>query len=124
MRFLIDECLHPSLTDVANHAGHEAHHVAHYGLASTKDHDLMRVVLEKDFVLVTNNAVDFRRLYGHRQLHAGLVILVPQVRPELQRYLFAAALAEIRADDGLINEALEVRIEEDQVVFNRYNWPA
>ena len=124
MRFLIDECLHPTLVDVANGAGHEAHHVNYLGLASTKDHDLMPVVLERDFIFVTNNAADFRRLYRGQPLHAGLVIIVPQLSPASQRQLFVAALDEIGADDGLLNEALEVLVEDGDVIFKRYVWPA
>ena len=124
MRFLIDECLHPTLADVAHGAGHEAHHVNYLGLASTKDHDLMPVVLEGDFIFVTNNAADFRRLYRGQPLHAGLVIIVPQLSPASQRQLFVAALDEIGADDGLLNEALEVLVEDGEVIFNRYVWPA
>lgn len=124
MRFLIDECLHPSLADVAHGAGHEAHHVNYLGLASTKDHDLMPVVLDGDFIFVTNNAADFRRLYRGQPLHAGLVIIVPQVSPSFQRQLFAATLDEISVDDGLLNEALEVLVEDGEVIFNRYVWPA
>ena len=124
MRFLIDECLHPSLAAVAHGAGHEAHHVNFLGLASTKDHDLIPRIVEENFVFVTNNAADFRRLYRAQPVHAGLVILVPQAPPDRQRALFAAALDEIGGDDGLINEALEVTLEGDEVVFNRYAWPA
>ena len=124
MRFLIDECLHPTLADVAHGAGHEAHHVNYLGLASTNDHDLMPVVLEGDFIFVTNNAADFRRLYRGQPLHAGLVIIVPQLSPASQRQLFVAALDEIGADDGLLNEALEVLVEDGEVIFNRYVWPA
>ncbi|MFD3266665.1 DUF5615 family PIN-like protein [Phenylobacterium ferrooxidans] len=124
MRFLIDECLHPTLADVAHGAGHEAHHVNFLGLASTKDHDLMPRILEGDFVFVTNNAADFRRLYQAQAIHAGLVILVPQAPPTQQRVLFLAAMEEIGPDNGLINEALEVLIDGDEVIFNRYEWPA
>ena len=124
MRFLIDECLHPTLAEVAHAAGHEAHHVNYLGLASMKDHDLMPVVLEGDFIFVTNNAADFRRLYRGQPLHAGLVIIVPQVSPSSQRQLFAAALDEIGANDGMLNEALEVLVENGDVIFNRYVWPA
>ncbi len=124
MRFLIDECLHPTLADVAHGAGHEAHHVNFLGLASTKDHDLMPRILEGDFVFVTNNAADFRRLYQAQAIHAGLVILVPQAPPTQQRALFLAAMEEIGPDNGLINEALEVLIDGDEVIFNRYEWPA
>ncbi len=124
MRFLIDECLHPTLADVAHGAGHEAHHVNFLGLASTKDHDLMPRILEGDFVFVTNNAADFRRLYQAQAIHAGLVIIVPQTPPTQQRALFLAAMEEIGPDNGLINEALEVLIDGDEVIFNRYEWPA
>jgi predicted nuclease of predicted toxin-antitoxin system len=124
LRFLIDECLHPTLADVAHGAGHEAHHVNFLGLASTKDHDLMPRILEGDFVFVTNNAADFRRLYQAQAIHAGLVIIVPQTPPSQQRALFLAAMEEIGPDNGLINEALEVLIDGDEVIFNRYEWPA
>ena len=124
MRFLIDECLHPTLADVAHGAGHEAHHVNFLGLASTKDHDLIPRILEGDFVFVTNNAADFRRLYQAQAIHAGLVIIVPQTPPTQQRSLFLAAMEEIGPDNGLINEALEVLIDGDEVIFNRYEWPA
>lgn len=124
MRFLIDECLHPTLADVAHGAGHEAHHVNFLGLASTKDHDLMPRILEGDFVFVTNNAADFRRLYQAQAIHAGLVIIVPQAPPAKQRALFSAAMEEIGPDNGLINQALEVLIDGDEVIFNRYEWPA
>ena len=33
-------------------------------------------------------------------------------------------LEEIGPDNGLINEALEVLIDGDEVIFNRYEWPA
>jgi predicted nuclease of predicted toxin-antitoxin system len=124
LRFLIDECLHPTLADVAHGAGHEAHHVNFLGLASTKDHDLIPRILEGDFVFVTNNAADFRRLYQAQAIHAGLVIIVPQTPPSQQRALFLAAMEEIGPDNGLINEALEVLIDGDEVIFNRYEWPA
>jgi predicted nuclease of predicted toxin-antitoxin system len=78
---LIDECLHPSLAVVAHRMGHEAYHVNFLGLASSKDHELMPTILDGDFTFVTNNAVDFRRLYRNRPIHAGLVILVPQSPP-------------------------------------------
>ena len=124
MRFLIDECLHPSLTEVGHAAGHEAYHVNFLGLASTKDHDLIPRILQGDFVFVTHNAADFRRLYRHQRIHAGLIIFVTQSPPDRQRALFAAALEEFGGEDALVNEALEILVEGDEVVFRRYAWPA
>jgi predicted nuclease of predicted toxin-antitoxin system len=123
LRFLIDECLHPSLVEVAAARDREAYHVAHIGLASTKDWDLMSRVVDGDFVFVTNNARDFRRLYAAQPLHAGLVVIVPQVPAAIQRAIFDAVIAEIGGEDGLVNEALEVTIDDGEVVFDRYEWP-
>ena len=94
MRFLIDECLHTSLTDVANKAGHEAHHVTRRGWSGFKDHQLREVVLREEFVFVTNNARDFRKLMEQTELHAGLIVIISSVRPAIQRELFQRALVE------------------------------
>ncbi len=52
------------------------------------------------------------------------MIIVPQTPPTQQRALFLAAMEEIGPDNGLINEALEVLIDGDEVILNRYEWPA
>jgi Domain of unknown function (DUF5615) len=64
VRFLVDECLSVELVTVAAEAGCEAHHVAHVGKAGWKDWNVLRHASESDFVLVTNNAADFRKLYA------------------------------------------------------------
>lgn len=122
MKFVIDECLHTSLAEVANNEGHEAYHVAHIGMAGAKDWQIMQTVIADDYTFVTNNAADFRTLYQAEDLHAGLVIVVPQVRPEMQRRLFQSALEELRADD-LINEVLEVDLGDHEALFQRYPMP-
>ena len=81
IRLLIDECLHTSLVKVATDRLYEAYHVAHRGMSGLKDHELMLRIRGEDFTLVTNNAVDFRRLFRKEHLHPGLVILVPNVTP-------------------------------------------
>jgi predicted nuclease of predicted toxin-antitoxin system len=123
LRFLIDECLHPSLAEVGHAAGHEAHHVNFLGLASTKDHHLIPRILRGEFVFVTHNAVDFRRLYRRQPSHPGLVVLVPQSPPARQRALFAALLEEIREHGDPINQAIEILLEDGKVLFKRYAWP-
>jgi hypothetical protein len=52
-------------------------HVAHVGLAGWKDWNVVRYAGEGDFILVTNNASDFRQLYAVQPLHVGLIILIP-----------------------------------------------
>jgi hypothetical protein len=62
---------------------------------------------EEDYTFVTNDRTDFAALYGKEELHAGLVIIVPNVIPARQRKLFRAALSHIGQRD-LINAMLEV----------------
>jgi len=80
-KLLIDECLHTSLLKLAHEAGHTADHVNYLGLGSSKDWDLMKLILDQDYTFVTNNRTDFLALYGRTQLHAGLVIIVSNVTP-------------------------------------------
>jgi hypothetical protein len=63
VRFLIDECLSVDLVTVAGECSHEAQHVAHVGRAGWKDWNVVGYLRDGDFVLVTNNASDFRQLY-------------------------------------------------------------
>jgi predicted nuclease of predicted toxin-antitoxin system len=123
VNFLIDECLHTSLVGVAVKRGHEATHVTYRGLSGVQDWNLMAPIREGDFTFVTNNAKDFRRLYSQEDIHAGLVILIPNVPPIEQRELFDAALEDLVVTPGLINEALEVGIVEGDIQITRYDLP-
>jgi predicted nuclease of predicted toxin-antitoxin system len=123
VNFLIDECLHTSLVAVARERGYGADHVSWLGLSGTADWDLMPIIVERDLTFVTNNASDFRRLYGSEVIHAGLVIIVPNVRPALQRELFTALL-DYRGDSAdLVNEVLEVRLEQGEIQIDHYKLP-
>ena len=122
MRFLIDECLHTSLVEIAARRGHTARHVNWLGLSGETDWNLMLHIVAEDFTFVTNNARDFRKLYGRQQLHAGLIIIVPQVVPDRQRVLFDAVLDEIGLEEP-VNEMIEVELEDGAAVITRYELP-
>ena len=124
MRFLIDECLTVDLVSVAGQAGHDAQHVAHIGRAGWKDWNVVRYARDGDFILVTNNASDFRRLYAAQPLHAGLIILIPVVDRALQRKLFRTALDELATTGEPVNRVLEVDLEGDEVTLVLYDWPS
>jgi predicted nuclease of predicted toxin-antitoxin system len=123
MRFLIDECLTIDLVSVAEHAGHEAQHVARVGKAGWKDWNVARHAAEGDFIVVTNNASDFRRLYAVQPLHAGLVIIIPSVNRSTQQQLFRGALDALAQFGEPINQVLEVDIEDDEMAFRLYDLP-
>jgi predicted nuclease of predicted toxin-antitoxin system len=122
-KFLIDECLHTSLLKMAHEAGHTADHVNYLGLGSSKDWDLMELILDRDYTFVTNNRTDFLALYGCTQLHAGLVIIVPNVAPTLQRELFQAALCFV-AEKEPINAVIEVQYRGKEIECRQYTMPA
>jgi predicted nuclease of predicted toxin-antitoxin system len=96
VRFLIDECISVDLVTVAGDSGHEARHVAHVGRAGWKDWNVVRYAGDGDFILVTNNASDFRQLYTAQPLHAGLVILIPVVNRVVQQRLFKGGARRAR----------------------------
>lgn len=88
-----------------------------------KDYEVMRHVRENGLTFVTNNAIDFIRLYAEEPLHAGLVIIVPNVRPEEQKQLLSAALDEI-ADGEFLNEVIEVSVDSKRnIIVLRYALP-
>ena len=123
MRFLIDECLHESLVELARSAGFDATHVSHLGLSGAPDWALAQRTVKDEFTFVTNNRADFIHLYRKMDLHAGLVVLVPNVVPDLQRALFQAALQYSAARD-LINTVIEMRLEGKTVQCVEYQLPA
>lgn len=122
MRFLIDECLHESLTGLAHGAGFEATHVNHLGLSGHPDWVLAERIVKDDFTFVTNNRADFIRLFGEIDLHPGLIVLVPNVVPALQRALFQAAIQHSVGKE-LINTVIEVTLEGKVVRCVEYELP-
>ena len=114
MRFLVDECLHESLVGVAHVAGFGATHVNHLGLSGKPDWEVAARALKDEFTLVTNNRTDFLRLFRPMELHPGLIIIVPNVVPAVQRALCRVAIQYL-AGKELINSVTEVAFD-DKVV--------
>ena len=123
MRFLIDECLHESLVGVAHGAGFEATHVNHLGLSGKPDWELADRIVKDEFTFVTNNRVDFIRLFSNMELHPGLIVIVPNVIPSLQQALFEAAIRYI-AGRELVNIVVEVTVVSKVVSCVEYQLPA
>ena len=122
MRFLIDECLHESLVGVAHRAGFDATHVNHLGLSGKPDWDLAARIVKDEFVFVTNNRADFIRLFRKMDLHAGLIRIVPNGVPLVQRALFEAAIQYLSGRE-LTNSAIEVSLKKKAVVCVEYQLP-
>jgi predicted nuclease of predicted toxin-antitoxin system len=126
-KFLIDECLSPTLVQQAVKAGYvESTCVRDRGLSGTKDWELVKVAVDGDFTLVTHNAVDFRGdganepggHYSELEIHAGLVCLnsVHPMSIARQRRLFQLALEFLAERTDLVNASLELFEDEDGAV--------
>jgi hypothetical protein len=107
---------------VAHAAGYMADHVNYLCLGGLKDWQLLPVIREREFTFVTNNGADFLALLGKEPLHSGIIIIVPNVTPVLQRELFKAALDHIGARD-LTNSVVEVKYVRDRIVCSEYILP-
>ncbi|NNG04427.1 MAG: DUF5615 family PIN-like protein [Inquilinus sp.] len=120
MRLFIDECLSPRIARDLNETGlHVAEHPLDYGGRGQRDDQVLARAYERDLIIVTENAGDFRRLVGAADLHPGLIIL-PNVGRQTAAELLDAAIAflEARGDpaDAMVNHVLEVA-EDGEIAF-------
>lgn len=135
MRFLIDECLSPKLSELAWERDYEATHIVRLGIEGTKDWDLVPLIEGGDWTFVTCNSLDFRGdpsspgdkgQYTRLPLHAGLICLNADQTMDrtLQLELFQHALDELKDAADLVNQVLEVTLHGDEIVITRYDLPA
>lgn len=71
--------------------------------------------MKQDWVLVTNNAIEFRGRYREIELHPGVVFLLPAVRRPEQLQLFRAALDYIQSDPDMVNHAVDMSFRVDRL---------
>ena len=107
--FFFDECLALELVAEARSRGHHATHAVFRGLQGNSDPEILSVVVEENFVFVTNNRRDFLKLYAELDLHPGLIIIVPgSTPPKQQIVLFDKVLDLIEPMGDIINKIVEV----------------
>jgi hypothetical protein len=84
MKFLVDQCLSPELTKLAQAKGHgEPSHVVWLDRAGLKYWELKPIILDRDWTFVTKNSVDFRdpaERPGTRGQYAGVALHASLVR--------------------------------------------
>ena len=124
MKFLIDECLSPSLAAIARERGFpESTHVTWLGLGSRPDWAVIRRAVDDGYALVTNNRADFTSLMEREPVHPGLICLNVAhglMRLDVQQELFRQALTRI-GDAGLAGHVLEITLAADRKVrVSRY----
>lgn len=77
--------------------------MARVGKAGWKDWNVAKYAGAEEYILVTNNASDFRCLYAAELLHPGLVIIIPNVGRLVQQQLFQAAIKALEENGEPIN---------------------
>ncbi len=128
MNLWVDEDLSPSLVAIARHAGYNATCVRDRGALGRTDRELARVLLDEDFVLVTDNAGDFLTLAEHAGVHPGIILLEQGSASDEAGWL-TAAIQHIEAGAGerdesaalfMVNRVIEVDRERR---CSEYEWP-
>lgn len=114
MKFFIDECISPSLSQHLNQDGlHDAIHPRDRGRLRDPDHVVFARAIEEDRIVVTENADDFRKLAASVDVHPGLIILPSVARDEAQR-LMAIVVAHLidaggeRPQDLLVSSVMTI----------------
>jgi predicted nuclease of predicted toxin-antitoxin system len=72
-----DACVTPTLEGVAHARGYEGTSNRQRGLLTALDPQLYPTVVAEDWVFITNNEIDFRKLAETEGLHPGLIVLPP-----------------------------------------------
>ncbi len=130
-RFLIDECLSPALVKVAKERGYLSSHVSRLAkLKGKSDETVSHYALQQGMVVVTNNMVDFDRIYQKQSKHPGLIFLAAAdglMNRDSQILMFECALDEY-AEEILNNEALYVQLKYSEkpnweLIIERYELP-
>jgi hypothetical protein len=117
VRLWFDEDLSPSLVEVANDRGFAAACNRDRGMLGVTDAQLRTTVQGEGFVLVTDNASDFRPMFARDEVHPGLAVIPGAFgRAEQQRLtgalidfiVEAAATAGESPADFMVNRLVEV----------------
>ena len=119
MKFLIDECLSPTLVAMARERGFlQSTHVTWLGLRSRQDWVLVRRAIDDDYILVTHDSADFTALMEREPRHPGLVCMnVAQglMSLDVQQTLFDYAITQI-ADYALAGHVVEITLTTDSTI--------
>ena len=85
-------------------------HIRDLHLLGSPDWDIVNRIQSEDWTLVTNNGRDFLKLYSRLNIHAGLVIIVPNVGLKQQRNLFRTALRKLGPTPDLVNRVAKINL--------------
>ena len=121
MRLFLDECLSPTIGQALNAEGaHAVTHPRDVGGLGAPDREVLARCVERDLVLVTANARDFRALVAAEDIHPGLIVL-PSVGRARSETLLRAAIDFISACGDpmgvMVNHVLEVSENAEMTLY-------
>jgi hypothetical protein len=97
--FLIDECLSHDLIEIIAARGYHARAVTlNKKLRGRGDHIIFRYSIDENLILVTNNIVDFERIYQENEVHPGLVFFAPS-HSKLRKFKYQSLMIQLAIDD-------------------------
>ena len=111
MRLFLDECVSPRIATPLNAKGHVVTTLRDVGGLGEPDYKVLRRCIDGDYVLVTQDARDFRNLIGREEIHPGLIILPNLDLPRTETLLRQAIdYLKGRGDpmDLMVNRILEM----------------
>ena len=112
MRLLLDENLSPALANVISAAGHKATALRNLSRLGIEDREVVELALDRDAVIITNNASDFLALCRTVDAHPGLIVVESTARAPSQREI-EMALSHIE------KRAAELGLAPRTFMFNR-----
>ena len=119
MKFLIDECLSPTLAGIARARGFpQSTHVTWIGLRSRKDWAVVRRAIDEGYVVVTHDTADFTLLMDREPMHPGLLCMNVAhglMSLDVQQALFEHTLMQI-ADADLSGQVVEITLAADRSI--------
>jgi predicted nuclease of predicted toxin-antitoxin system len=98
-----DACVTPTLEGIAHARGYEGTSNRQRGMLTDLDPQLYPKVIGEDWVLITNNEKDFRKLAQREGFHPGLIIL-PQGLVEQQKAWMHAVIDFIEQEAAEADE--------------------
>ena len=111
MRLLLDECVSPRVAEPLNAEGHVVTALRDVGGLGEPDYRVLRRCIDGDFVLVTQDARDFRSLVAREEIHPGLIIL-PNLDRQRTETLLRQAIDHLDRSgdpvDLMVNRVLEM----------------
>lgn len=116
MHLFLDECISPRVAEPLRAEGHYVVPLRDVDGLGEPDYMVLRRCIDGDFVLVTQNARDFRNLVGREKIHPGLIILPNLDRRQTEALLRQAIDYLVRCGnpvDLMVNRVLEVSANGD-----------